>query len=105
MAYHVELLYQVSKIKEGKVTFTFPRVTYAEKPPSKYYEDLESYYWAWPDGTVVHVYELWIQARPDDDWVKDIYERYKLIHLEELNEVFKDTVSRETKIIWNEKRA
>lgn len=92
MAYHIELFYQVSKIRDSAGAFTFPRVSWERKPngielncmTDKYFKDLFK---------TVHVYEMWVAERPDDASVMSLFENYKWHHLEELNKAIRETIA------------
>lgn len=93
MAYHIELFYQISKIKESEVPFTFPRVSWKRKPNDLEYGCMYDRYSRDP-VKALHVYEMWVVKRPDDEHVMELFESYKWQHLEELSKVIRETVSK-----------
>ena len=76
MVYHIELFYQVSKITDSAGAFTFPRVSWERKPNDVDYKCMYSRYDRDPFKTV-HVYEMWVAERPDDDYIRELFENYK----------------------------
>ena len=104
MAYHIELFYQVSKIKDSEGAFTFPRVSWERKPNDAAWGSMTDFYHRDPFKTI-HVYEMWVAERPDDDLVMKLFERYKWEHLEELTKVIRETVSNQPDRVFRAERA